>query len=95
MGKAYEFIKTYLGLFALVASWAFPPNGPDPVMRAMHSSPEFRLVGIPPAAVLAMQPVTGAMALMQIPKGSYGPAQQSDVHGCRRAVAVEQHAAGC
>lgn len=76
-------LETFLagrpGRAVVLASWAFPPKGPDLVVRYLHGAPAFHLVGIPAPTVLAMQPMQGMMAIVQIPKTSYGANQTADI----------------
>lgn len=62
----------------VLASWALPPKGPDVVVRSLYSG-QFRLVGVPAATVVAMQSVAGTLAFLQIPRGAYGPSQNTDI----------------
>lgn len=80
-GLATEFDRFLTGgarRAVVLASWALPPKGPDAVVRSLHTG-EFHLIGVPPATVVSMQSMAGTLAILQIPRGVYGPTQRADV----------------
>ncbi|MGH2349071.1 MAG: hypothetical protein ACRDFT_06340 [bacterium] len=73
-----RFLAGGAGRSVVLASWALPPKGPDVVVRSLYAGP-FHLVGVPATTVVTMQAVAGTMAFLQIPRGAYGPSQNTDV----------------
>lgn len=73
-----RFLSGGAGRAAVLASWALPPKGPDVVVRSLYTG-DFHLIGVPPATVVSMQSVTGTLAILQIPRGAYGPSQRVDI----------------
>lgn len=74
-----EFLSGAAGRVVMLTSWAFPPKGPDVIVRTLHTTSGFRLVGVPAQTVVAMQPLAGQMAIVEIPRAAYSPTQQAAV----------------
>ncbi len=73
-----RFLSGGAGRAVVIASWALPPKGPDVVVRSLYAG-TFHLIGVPPATVVSMQAVAGTLAILQIPRGAYGPSQNADI----------------